>query len=61
MILPPEISDKDKVIFSGECTWIRKEGESYHIGFKILKNNPETDKIFKVIIDLLASPDHILF
>ena len=61
LILPPGISDKNQVIFSGECSWIRKEGDSYHIGFKILKIDPEIEKIFKVIIDLLASPDHILF
>ena len=61
LIFPPGMSDKDQVIFSGECSWIRKEGDSYHIGFKILKMDRETEKIFKVIIDLLASPDHILF
>lgn len=61
LVLPHGMSNKDEVIFSGQCSWIREDRDSYHIGFKILKIDPENEKIFRVIIDLLASPDHILF
>jgi hypothetical protein len=60
MILPAGISEKKQISFKGECVWCRKVGETYHIGFKAQHTDPGNERIIKIIIDLLASPDSML-
>ena len=61
--LPPRIHGNEEITFEAECVWCKQDSDhnNYQLGFKAHHENIDNINTIKIIMELLASPEDLIF